>query len=40
MTTPSSTKEDPSLNSFQPVSDPTTPPIMLPILLAEAVEFP
>jgi hypothetical protein len=40
MTTPSSTKEEPSLNSFQPASPPTTPPIMLLMLVDDAEEFP
>lgn len=40
MTTPSSAIEEPSLNSFHPVSPPTTPPIMLPMLLDESEAFP
>jgi hypothetical protein len=40
MTTPSSTKEEASLKSFQPASPPTTPPIILPRLLDETALFP
>lgn len=40
MTTPSSTKEEASLKSFQPASPPTTPPTILPRLLEEAALFP